>query len=257
MKAKRAGRGIYSVIDPKSPWKLPSSYAGFPKYPGEMSDAEWKMLLAKAKQGDAEAEYNVAAHYSDGCRDRRGGILVRVSYRKAAQWYRRSAEHGNLSAKSTLGVILGGNYGVGKDVREALLWLKRAFRAGDTSCAPTNIAVTYRENGHFRLAVRWFRKAAALGDDAVLIQLGIHSYWGKGVRAGYAEAVSLFRKAIHGKNISECDRDDANFYLAIAYLEGKGTAKSLPIARKHLERANRDNDHVAAQLLLKQMARLG
>jgi TPR repeat protein len=68
--------------------------------------------------------------------------------------------------------------------------------------------------------------------------------------------VRCFRKAIQRKNIGDCERNDANFYLAIAYLEGKGVPKSLPMARKHLERANRDNDHLAAQRLLKQLQRL-
>lgn len=247
---------IYSVVDPVSPWKLPSLFRGFPNYGSKMSAAEWKSLLAKAKGGDAEAEWRVAELYCDGCKDRRGRILVRISNRKAAEWFRRSAEHGCGSAQVNLGVILGDGYGVEKNVREALLWLKRAFRGGDTGSAPNNIAVTYRENGDFRQAVRWFRKVDASRDDAFLIQLGIHSYWGKGVRTDHQAAVRCFRKAIRGKNMSECDRDDANFYLGIAYLEGKGVGQSLRMAQKHLERANRDNDHLAAQRLLKQLSRL-
>lgn len=57
--------------------------------------------------------------------------------------------------------------------------------------------------------------------------------------------------------MSESERDDTIFYLAIAYLEGKGVKKSQRTSRKHLELANRDNDHLAAQRLLKQMERLG
>jgi TPR repeat protein len=221
-----------------------------------MSAAEWKNLLSKANAGDAEAEWRVAELYSDGCKDRRGRILIRPSNRKAVEWLRRSAEHGYGSAQNTLGVILGGNYGVEKNVREALLWLKRAFRGGDTTSAANNVAVTYRENGNLRQAVRWFRRVDASRDDAFLIQLGIHSYWGKGVRTDHRAAVRYLRKAIRGKNMSECDRDDANFYLGIAYLEGKGVRKSLRLAQKYFERANRDNDHLAAQRLLKQLTRL-
>ncbi len=221
-----------------------------------MSAAEWKKLLAKAKGGDAEAEWGVGACYSDGCKDRRGRILVRISNRKAAEWHRRSAEHGCDSAQVTLGVILGGNYGVEKNVSEALLWLKRAFRGGDDLLAPNNIAITYRENGNFRQAVRWFRKVDVSRDDSVLVQLGIHFYWGKGVRTDHQAAVRCFRRVIREKNIWEWGLDDANFYLAIAYLEGKGVRKSLRMAQKHLERANRDNDHLAAQRLLKQLRRV-
>jgi uncharacterized protein len=256
MKKEDEADWVDAVIEPAFPWKLPSLYSGFPKYLAKMSAAEWRGLLSKAKRGDAEAELRVAEHYDYGCKDRRGAILARVSNRKAAEWYRRAAEHGCGSAQNNLGVILGGNYGVKKSVREALLWLKRAFRGGDTCCAPNNIAITYRENGNLGQAVRWFRKAAALGNDDVLVQLGIHSYWGKGVRADHAAAVRFFRKAIKGKNISESDRDDAFFYLGIAYLKGNGVRRSLPMARKHFERANKDDDHLAAQRLLGQMKRL-
>ena len=221
-----------------------------------MSAVEWRSLLAKAEGGDAEAEWRVAELYDDGCKDMRGRVLVRVSNRKAVEWFRRSAEHGCGSAQVNLGVILGDDYGVEKNVREALLWLKRAFRGGDSGCAPNNIAVTYRENGNFRQAVRWFRKIDTSHDDGILVQLGIHSYWGKGVRTDHRAAVRYFRKAIRGKNIWGFDLDDANFYLAIAYLEGKGVRKSLKMAQKHLELANRDNDHLAAQRLLKQLRRL-
>jgi TPR repeat protein len=221
-----------------------------------MSPAEWKDLLAKANGGDAEAESRVAELYSNGCKDRRGRILVRISNRKEAEWYRRSAEHGCGSAQNNLGVILGGSYGIKKDVREALLWLKRAFRGGDTVSAASNIAVTYRENGNLRQAVRWLRRVDASLDDSVLIQLGIHSYWGKGVRTDHQAAVRCFRKAIRGENMSECDRDDANFYLGIAYLEGNGVRKSSRMAQEYFEQANRDNDHLAAQRLLKQLSRV-
>jgi len=253
---ERTAFRIYSVVNPASPWKLPSSYAGFPNYVSKISIAEWKKLLAKAKGGDAEAEWRVAELYSDGCKDRRGRVLVRISNRMAAEWYRRSAEHGCGSAQINLGVILGDGHGVEKNVREALFWLKRAFHGGDTSCAPNNIAVTYRENGNFRQAMRWFRRVDVSRDDSVLIQLGIHSYWGKGVRTDHQAAVHYFRKAIRGKNMSECDRDDANFYLGIAYLEGNGVRKSLRMAQKHFERANRDNDHLAAQRLSRQLRRV-
>jgi TPR repeat protein len=253
VRKERTAIQIYAVVDPVSPWRLPSLFSGFPTYRSKISAVEWKNLLAKAKKGDAEAEWRVAEHYSDGCKDMRGRILVRISHRKAVDWYRRSAEHGCGSAQNTLGIILGGSYGLEKNVRKALFWLRRAFRGGDDLLAPNNIAVTYRENGNSRQAVRWFTKVDTSRDDGVFIQLGIHSYWGKGIRTNHEAAVRFFRKAIKGKNVSECDRDDANFYLGIAYLEGRGLRKSLRMAQKHFERANRDNDHLAAQQLLKQL----
>ena len=255
VKTEAAAIRIYSVINPESPWLLPCSNPGFPKYPGKMSPVEWKNLLAKANEGEAEAEMRVGELYSDGCKDRRGRVLVRISNRKAFESYRRSAEHGCGGAQLMVGVILGGNYGVEKSVPEALIWLKRAFHGGYTESAANNIAITYRENGNLRQALQWFRKVAT-SDDSVLIQLGIHSYWGKGVRTDHLEAVRCFQKATRGKNLSECDRDDANFYLGIAYLEGNGVRQSTRMAQRHFERANRDNDHLASQRILKQLKRL-
>jgi TPR repeat protein len=255
MKAKKAPRGIYSVVDPTTPWKLPRLDSGSPKYFYTMTAAEWRTLLQKASQGDAEAEYLAAIYYNHGCKDKRGRVVVRRSARTAAEWFQQSAEHGNADAQCYFGVILSDGIGRKKNPHEGLLRMKRAFRRGNTSSAPNNIAVTYREIGNMRLAVQWFRKAVALGDVGDHVQLGIHSYWGKGTPADHIAAVDHFRKATNGKNMAEFDRDDANFYLAIAYLEGKGVKKSLAMARKYLERANRDNDHLATQRLLKQIDR--
>lgn len=242
------------VIDSRSPWKLPRAKGEFPAYPIRMSVAEWKALLARAKQGDPEAEWEVAEHFSDGCKDKRGKILVRRSARKAAEWLRRAAEHGCASAQNNLGVLLGDREHAAKNLPEALVWLERAFRAGD-SCAASNIAITHRQNGDFRKAVQWFRKSIASGDDDAFIELGIHYYWGKGVRKDPIAAVRCFRKATKGKNICEAGRDDAFFYLGIAYLEGKGVKASIPTARKLFQRANIDNDHPAAHSALQRLAR--
>lgn len=136
------------------------------------------------------------------------------------EWLQRSAESGLAAAQNTLGVPLGNGDGFDKDPRRALVWLKRAFRGTD-SCAAINVAITYREVGNFRRAVFWFRRSVSLGDDSARIQLGIHYYWGIGIRRT-AAAIRCFRRAIKGQNLPEADREDAFFYLGIAYLEGKG-----------------------------------
>lgn len=219
-----------------------------------MSASEWKALLERAKQGDAEAEWGVAERYEDGVKDKKGKVLVRRSTRKAAEWLLRAADHGCASAQNNLGVLLGNKDLGDSDVREAMLLLTSAFRAGE-SCAASNIAITYRESGDFRKAVEWFRKSIASRDGDSLVQLEIHYYWGKGLRRNPAGAVRLFRKATRAKNISEAGRDDAFFYLGIAYLEGKGVEPSLSAARKLLQRANLENDHPAARRILQNLKR--
>ncbi len=249
---ERAQRCTLMVIDPRFPWKLPRVGRGFPAYPFRMSVAEWEGLLAKANSGDPEAEWEVSERFGDGCKDKKGEILVRRSAKKAQAWLRRAAEHGCASAQCNFGVLLGDQ----EETSEALVWLKRALRAG-VSCAALNIAITYRQIGDLRRAVHWFRKSVASGgDDDALIQLGIHFYWGEGVRKNISAAVRCYRKATKGTNISEASRDDAFFYLAIMYLEGKGAKTSIPKARKLLLRANVDNDHPAARSVLQELTTL-
>ncbi len=244
---------VVSVVDPECPWKLSKPGFEFPPYPYKMTVEEWKHLLTRATQGDGSVEFEVAGRYDDGCKDRSGKILVRRSTRKAVEWIRRSAEHGFAPAQNYLGVLLGDGRGVEKQPREALVWLRRAYQQGDGTAA-TNIAMTYRENGNLRDAVRWLRKAALSGgDDGAFVQLGVHYYWGKGVRTDHAEAIRCFRRAMRGKNISEAERDDAHFYLGIAHLEGKGVRRSFRMAARLLERANADGDHPPAHRLLQQI----
>jgi uncharacterized protein len=240
-----------TVIDSVFPWKLTQRDWNW-SYTYRTSVSEWQSLLARAKNGYREAEWEVADRYAEGCKDKRGKVIVRRSAGKAARWFRRAAEHGSGPAQNNLGILLGNGNGVRKNVEEALLWLRKAFRAGDT-CAGQNIAITYRENGDLRTAVKWFQKVAEAGDGDALIQLGIHYYWGKGVRKNPKAALQCFRAATKAKNISEVGRDDAFFFLGIAYHEGCGVRASMRNARKFLRRANIDGDHVAADQMLSKL----
>ncbi len=242
-----------TVIDSETPWKVTRrdwNWSGSYK----MSVSEWRSLLTRAKNGDREAEWGVADPYADGCKDKRGKVIVRRSPAKAAQWFRRAAEHGCGPAQNNLGILLSNGNGLRKNVDEALSWLRKAFRAGN-SCAAQNIAITYRENGDLKTAFKWFRRAAEAGDGDALIQLGIHYYWGKGVRKNPRAAVRCFRAATTVKNVSGMGRDDAFFFLGIAYYEGRGVHASIPNAKKFFKQANIDGDHVAAEKMLSELRR--
>lgn len=136
-----------------------------------------------------------------------------------------------------------------RNVGEALSWLRKAFRAGD-ACAAQNIAITYRQVGDLRAAVKWFRKSVGAGDRDALVQLGVHYYWGKGVRKNPKSAVRCFRMATRAKLISEFGRDSAFLLLGIAYFEGRGVPISIVRATKLFKRANVDNDNPPARRML-------
>ncbi|MGC1461728.1 MAG: tetratricopeptide repeat protein [Terracidiphilus sp.] len=238
-------------INSESPWRVTQRVWNC-AYSYTTSASEWQFLLARARNGDPEAEWEVADRYADGCKDKRGTVIVKRSAAKSAQWFRLAAEHGSAPAQNNLGILIGNGNGVRKNVKEALSWLQKAFRAGDP-CAAQNIAVTYRENGDLKTAFKWFRRAAEAGDGDALIQLGIHYYWGKGVRNNPRAAVRCFRAATKVKNISGMGRDDAFFFLGIAYYEGRGVKPSIPNARKFFQQANIDSDHVAADKMLRKL----
>jgi TPR repeat protein len=120
-----------AVIDSEFPWRVTRRDSNWPSYAYKMSVSEWKTLLAQAKGGDPEAEWEVADRYADGCKDKEGKIMVRRSARRAAQWFRRAAEHGNSAAQNNLGILLSNGSGVRKNVEQALFWLRKAFHTGN------------------------------------------------------------------------------------------------------------------------------
>jgi uncharacterized protein len=251
MSVRRALKTDNTEINSESPWALTRRRWNW-SYTYKTSLSEWKSPLVRARKGDREAEWEVGDRYADGCKDKRGKVIVRRSAAKAAQWFRRAAERCSAPAQNNLGILLRNGNGVRKNVKGALLWLRKAFRAGDP-CAAHNIAITYRENGDVRTAFTWFRRAARAGDGDALIQLGIHYYWGKGVRSNPRAAVRCFRAAIKAKNISGMGRDDGFFFLGIAYYEGRGVKPSMSNAKKFLNQANIDGDHVAADKMLSKL----
>jgi TPR repeat protein len=248
MKAQKRSDPLRTLIDAEVPWKVLLSNATSGGYTGCVAD--WKKVLARAKRGDAEAEWDVGERYADGCKDKRGRIVVKRSPKKAVEWLRRAAEHGNSSAQNNLANLLSNDNGTRKNLDEAFEWYKKALRAGDSHVGQ-NIAITYRQIGKHATAVKWFRRCARQGHGEALIQLGIHYYWGKGIRKDPKAAVRCFRSAIRSKNISEWDRDDAFFLLGLAHYEGKGVRRSLPRAIELFKRANKDDDNQPAREFLR------
>ena len=77
---------------------------------------EWTPL---AKQGDANAQYNLGVMYDNG----RG---VPQGYKTAVKWYRLAAEQGYADAQYNLGLMYAEGRGVPKDDKTALKWYKLA-----------------------------------------------------------------------------------------------------------------------------------
>lgn len=86
-------------------------------------DAAWKELEPLAKKGDGKAAFLVASMYHTG----RG---VPVSYKDAAEWYRKSADAGDNQGVFMMGVVYEGGIGEVRNIAEAFKWYKKSADRG-------------------------------------------------------------------------------------------------------------------------------
>ena len=92
-------------------------------------------LRQAAANGDARAQFEVAAIYSEG-------RAVPQDYRQAAIWYERAAAQGFAPAQYRLGNLYENGNGVTKDLETARRWYQRAAEAGNRM-AMHNLAALY------------------------------------------------------------------------------------------------------------------
>ena len=83
-----------------------------------MTFEEWELL---AKQGIAEAQYNLGLMFS------RGKEVPRDD-KKAVKWYQLAAEQGLAQSQTNLGLMFGKGQGVEQDYVEAHKWFNIARR---------------------------------------------------------------------------------------------------------------------------------
>jgi uncharacterized protein len=148
------------------------------------SEGETKALIAKAEQGDAEAQSLLGYMYING-----EGVLK--DYKEAVKWIRKAAEQGYAEAQSNLGVMYANGRGVSQDYKEAVKWFRKAAEQGYAR-AQYNLGVRYA-NGlgvikDDKEAVKWYRKAAEQGVADAQLNLGVMYSTGQGVPQDYVRA---------------------------------------------------------------------
>ena len=117
---------------------------------------------AKAKQGDAGAQFMLGDCYYRG-------EGVEKDFAEAVKWYRKAAEQGNANAHSNLaqlmlGVCYKNGIGVAKDYAEAVKWYRKAAEQGDAD-AQYMLGGCYRDGEgvekDFVEAYAWWNLASA------------------------------------------------------------------------------------------------
>lgn len=215
---------------------------------------KWKTLVAEALAGDRGAQFAVGCGYLDGVRTRTGRLVVRRNSKQAFRWFAAAAHGGDPGAMVNVGWCYDVGLGVARSSKLALSWYKRAWRLDKRGGAANNIATVYRDRRKPRLAVAWYARAAQAGDNDALIELAGHYLAGSGVRRDPRHAYALLRRAAASQWITPAGRDQANYLLGQACLEGKGVRRSIAQARHYFALANRDGDHVAAARSLADLA---
>lgn len=138
-------------------------------------------------------------------------------------FFRKSAEQGNVIAQRLLGTCYRYGEGVAKNETEAFNWYRKAAEQGSAG-AQRNLGYLYYTgkgvHQSYANAISWYRKAADQGDTNAQTILGLMYRDGEGVDQSYANAISWLRKA------ADKGDADAQYNLGYMYYEGKGLAQS-------------------------------
>lgn len=129
-----------------------------------------KAIEAKAFDGDAMAQHDLAAIYTAG----HSG--VKVNYDRAAKWFFEAAHQNISNAQYNLGVLTQQGLGVKQDIGQAID-LYRVAAANGHSEAEYNLAIAYIEGVgteyNPQIAAAYFQKAAAGGIVEGAYNLGL------------------------------------------------------------------------------------
>ena len=173
-------------------------------------------LLAKAKAGDANAEFQLALRLMNGS----GG--VQQDTREAMIEFQKAAEKGNAEAQYMLGQIYEDG-GMGMAVPDS-----------DGSYTNGRVVNFHPVPNDFGLAAKWYRMAAKQGTALAQNHLGLIYADGRGVPQDYAEAYFwLSLASANGSHSSTNGVDDRD--LAASHLTKTVLLQTQERARKWFE----------------------
>ncbi|MEE4358362.1 MAG: HNH endonuclease, partial [Desulfococcaceae bacterium] len=200
-----------------------------------------------AHQGKADAQFCLGWLHCTG------DAGMTQDYGKAARWFRKSAEQGNIDAQVNLAIMYQQGDGVKQSFKNAAEWFQKAAEQGNTA-AQNQLALMYW-NGegveqNYAKAAEWYQKAAEQGDPDGQNYLGVLYDRGDGVPQDIVKAMELYRLAAEqGHNVAQQN-------LGLTYYYGaKGIPKNYEQAafwyRKSAEQGNRSAQKRLARLYAK------
>jgi uncharacterized protein len=177
-----------------------------------MTQADFRALMAKAQEGDAEAQCWVGRVYEEG-------RLVPKDEEAAARWFLKSAEQGYAPAQRLYGM---GAVQINPSMGER--WMLRAAEQGDAE-AQFWLGYAYEHDWFGTMdtqeALKWYRKAAEGGNPDAQFELGQRYEYGDGLEQNYLLAAEWYRKAAeHVPDLGGAGEGRNN--LGLLYMQGLG-----------------------------------
>jgi hypothetical protein len=172
-------------------------------------------LEPAANKGDSEAAYLMGEVY------RNGSQAYPMDMAKAAVWYRKGGELGDLSSMFQLGMQLLYGNGVDKDEAQAFTWFEKAARAGHTRAAYFAGDALMNGTGTAKDTARgipYLRQAAEDGYRLAVVDYGYALDTGNGVAEDDAAAFEWYRKG------GELGSGTGAFNTGVFYRDGLGGA---------------------------------
>jgi TPR repeat protein len=139
---------------------------------------------------------------------------VRSSSREAIEWYKGTADSGNVDAMFLLAKHYESRFGVMKDSETAAGWYERAAENGHKEAL--FFLIDYYKNKNPAKRFNWLQRAVDNGHDAAKFDLAECYMTGDGVMRDASAAVSLY------KELNESSEDSAAWELARYYSYGHG-----------------------------------
>lgn len=153
-------------------------------------DTPIQTLKAKAKIGNANAQYNLGLRYYQGA-------SITFNSKKAKYWWLKAATKNHIEAQYNLGVLYSYSQDV-KDYQKAVKWWQQAAEQ-DNSDAQYNLGIMFNAGNGVKQdeekAVFWWLKSAKQGNANAQFNLGIRFLEGKGVLQNPKKAKYWIKKA--------------------------------------------------------------
>lgn len=143
------------------------------QYHLENKQESFKWYLESAKNGNADAGYNVGVMYSEG-------IGVPKNYAKSLMWLGLSSDFGNQMASCYLGAIYDkGTNGVQKNQSTAFSYYMKSAKLGYAKCQYNVASMLERGNGVKKNeadAINWYLKSAFNGYEKSAYNVAVMYY---------------------------------------------------------------------------------